>query len=186
MCLLCPLCTHVSNSGRVLKTHTIHNNSHNKVGRQLQFISVVTLIGIHIVPKFQPNPPIITKVINNFVHGNFFQDHCAANCIKIKSYKFLSRPLNFSLFPAQWQDSSYSKCPHSTGPQRTSRQHLRSGRVTSPSHWKHPIFPKKDGMPASLVSWALKASSDGNILTYSKRMMRRNTQKTCSRPSLTL
>ena len=57
-----------------------------------------------------------------------FQDHCVANCIEIKSYKeFLSRPSYFSLFPAQWQDSSYSNCPHSTGPLRTSRQHFRSG-----------------------------------------------------------
>ena len=71
----------MSKSGRVLKTHTIHNNSHNKAARQLQFTSEVTLIGIYIVSKFQPNPSIIAKVIDNFVHGNFFQDH------------FLSRPL---------------------------------------------------------------------------------------------
>ena len=70
----------------MLKTHTICDNSLNKAGRQLQFTSEVTLIGIHIVSKFQPNPTIITKVIDNFVHGNFFQDHCVANCIKIKSY----------------------------------------------------------------------------------------------------
>ena len=38
----------------------------------------------------------------------------------------------------------------------------------SPSHWKCPIFPKKDGMPALLVSWALKASSIGSILRFPK------------------
>ena len=76
----------MSKSGKVLKIHTICDNSHNKAGRQLQFTSEVILIGIHIVSKFQPNPSIITKVIDNFVHGNFFQDHCVANNIKIKSY----------------------------------------------------------------------------------------------------
>ena len=59
----------------MLKTHTIHNNSHNKAAKQLQFISEVTLIGTHIVSKFQPNPTIIAKVIDHFVHGSFFQDH---------------------------------------------------------------------------------------------------------------
>ena len=34
----------------------------------------------------------------------------------------------------------------------------------SPLRWKHPMSPKRDGMPASLVSWALKASSIGNTL----------------------
>ena len=38
----------------------------------------------------------------------------------------------------------------------------------SPSHWKHPISPKTDGMPASLVSWAPKASSNGSHLKISK------------------
>ena len=76
----------MSKSGKVLKTYTIHDNSHNKAGRQLQLTPEMTLIGVHIVSKFQPNPSTITKVINNFVHGNFFQDHCVVNCIKIKSY----------------------------------------------------------------------------------------------------
>ena len=84
---MCPLCICVSKSGKVLKTHTIHDNSHNKAGRQLQFTSEVTLIGIHTVSKFQPNPTIIVKVIDSFVHSSFFQDHCVANCIKIKSYE---------------------------------------------------------------------------------------------------
>ena len=65
----------MSKSGKVLKTHTIHDNSHNMAGRQQQFTPEVTLIGTHIVSKFQPNPTTIAKVINNFVHGNFFQDH---------------------------------------------------------------------------------------------------------------
>ena len=67
----------MSKSGKVLKTHIIHDNSHNKAGRQQRFTPEVTLIGTHIVS----NPTIIVKVINNFVHSNFFQDH------------FLSRPL---------------------------------------------------------------------------------------------
>ena len=79
--------------------NTIHDNSHNKDGRQLQFTPEVTFIGIHIVSKFQPNPSIIANVIDNFVHGNFFQDHCVVNCIKIKSYSnsFQDHPfLSFS------------------------------------------------------------------------------------------
>ena len=38
----------------------------------------------------------------------------------------------------------------------------------SPLRWKRPISPKIDGMPASLVSWAVKVSSDGNILKSPK------------------
>ena len=75
LCLLCLLCTHVSKFGRVLKTHSNHDNSNNKIGRQFKFISEVTLIGPHIVSKFQPNPTIIAKVIHHFVHSSFFQDH---------------------------------------------------------------------------------------------------------------
>ena len=182
-----PIVPHVSKSGRVLKTHTIHNNSHNKAGRQLQFTTEVTLIDIHIVSKFQLDLTIITQVIDNFVHSNFFQDHCVVNCIKIKPHKnsFQDHCI-IGLFPAQWQDSSYSNCPHSTGPQRTSRQHFRSGRVTSPSHWKCPISPKTDGMPASLVSWAPKASSDGSISRFLKMKMQRKSPIMCSRPLQTL
>ena len=64
----------MSKSGKVLKTHKTHNNSHNKDGKQLQFTPEVTLIGAHIVSKFQPNPTIIAEVIATFVHSNFFQD----------------------------------------------------------------------------------------------------------------
>ena len=46
----------------------------------------VTLIGTHIVSKFQPYTPIINKVIAKTVHSKFFQDH------------FLSRPFCFNLF----------------------------------------------------------------------------------------
>ena len=45
----------------------------------------------------------------------------------------------------------------------------------SPSCWKHPISPERDGMPASLVSWALKDSRDGNILTSPKMLKKRKT-----------
>ena len=76
--------------------------------------------------------------------------------------------------------------PNAHIPLALSRQHFRSGRVMSPSHWKGLISPKKDGMPASLVSWAPKASSNGNISRYPKMMMLRNTLITCSRSSLTL
>ena len=104
-----PLCTHMSKSGKVLKTHTICNNSHNKADRQEQFTPEMTLIGIHIVSKFQPNPSIIAKVIDTFVYSNFFQDHCVVICIKIKPYSnffqdhpllstFLSRPLHLVYF----------------------------------------------------------------------------------------
>ena len=71
----------MSKSGKVLQTHKTHDNFPNKDGRQLQFTPEVTLIGAHIVSKLQPNLPIISKVIDNLVHSNFFQDH------------FLSRPL---------------------------------------------------------------------------------------------
>ena len=76
----------MSKSGKVLKQHKIHNNSHNKADRQLQFTSEVTLIGTHIVSKLQPIPTIIAKIIANFVHSNFFQDH------------FLSRPLHGKVY----------------------------------------------------------------------------------------
>ena len=150
----------MSKSGKVLKTHIICDNSHNKAGRQQQFTPEVTLIGTQIVSKFQPNPTIIAKVTNNFVHGNFFQDHCGVNCIKIKPYDtFLSRPsifvyfpfktITFGLIPAQWhRNNSYSNHPCFTCLQMTSRQHSRNGRVISHSCWKPPTFPKKDGMPA--------------------------------------
>ena len=163
---MCPLCTYMSKSGKVLKTHTIHDNFHNKTGRQQQFTTEVTLIGTHIVSKFQPNQTIIAKVINNFGHSNFFQDHFLSRplCNKLHQIKpystFLSRPsifvhfpfktISFSLILAQWhQDSSYSNHPCLTGLQMTSRQHSRNGRVISHSHWKPPTFPQKDDMPAS-------------------------------------
>ena len=190
---MCPLCTHVSKSGRVLKTHTIHDNSHNKAGRQLQFISEVTLIGTHIVSKFQPNPTIIATVMDHFgtQAASFktisFQDHCVANCIEINSYKdFFQDHLDLVYFQHNGRTAHIPTTPHSTGPLRTSRQHFRSGRVMSPSRWKCPIFPKTDGMPASLVSWALKASSDGSILRFPKMMNSRKSWITYSKPSLTL
>ena len=151
----------MSKSGKVLKTHKTCGNSYNKAGRQQQFTLEVTLIGTHIMSKFWSKPTIIAKVINNFVHSSFFQDHCLVNCIKIKPYAtFLSRPsifiyfpfktITFSLILAQWHwDSSYSNHPCLIGLQMTSIQCSRNGRVISHSHWKSPTFPKKDGMPAS-------------------------------------
>ena len=89
----------MSKSGNVLKTHKTCDNSHNKDGRQLQFTPEVTLISAHIVSKLQPNQTIIAKVIDNFVHHNFFQDHCVVNCTKIKPYgELLSRPSIWSTF----------------------------------------------------------------------------------------
>ena len=186
-----------------------HDNSHNKAGRQLQFISEVTLIGAHIMSKLQPNPTIIARVIANFVHSNIFQDHFLSRPLCAKLYQnsaiwqFLSRPsiwstfrsyftffqnhcpnftpfktifgtsfktITFSLILGQWwQDSSYSNHPSLTGTQTTNRQHSRNGRVIWHSHWKPPTFPKKDGMPASLVSWALKASKRWQHLEISKQ-----------------
>ena len=84
---------------------------------------------------------------------------------------------------AQWQDSLSSNCPHSTGPPRTSRWHLKSGKVMSPSHWKHPTFPEIDGMQASSGSWAMKVSSDGNTLTSPKMSKEGKYQRTSSPPS---
>ena len=74
----------------------------------------------------------------------------------------------FSTVTAQWRDSLSSNHPHSTGPLRTSRWHSKSGKVMSPSHWKHPTFPKTDSMQASSGSWATKVSSNGNTLTSPK------------------
>ena len=37
LCQLCLLCTRVSKSDRVLKTHSNHDNSNNKIGRQFKF-----------------------------------------------------------------------------------------------------------------------------------------------------
>ena len=51
------------------------------------------------------------------IHSYFFQDHFG-------SFKTI---FLFSIFTAQWQDSSFSSRPHSTGPLRTSRQPSRSG-----------------------------------------------------------
>ena len=80
------------------------------------------------------------------------------NCIGSHSYKILSRPFGFfqdhslfSIFTAQWQDSSFSSRPHFTGPPRTSKWPLRSGRVMSPSRWKRPISP--DRWYASIVGF---------------------------------
>ena len=148
-------------SWQSVKNKHICDNSHNKAGGQQQFTPEVTLIGTHIVSKFQSNLTIIAKVIDSFVHGNFFQDHCVANWIKIKPYStFLSRPsifvyfsfktITFSLILAQWHwDSSYSNHPCLTGLQMTSRQHSRNGRAISHSCWKPLTSPQKDGMPAS-------------------------------------
>ena len=65
----------MSKSDRVLKTHSNCDNSNNNSGRLFKFTSEVTLIGLHIVSKFQPNPSIFGKVIHHFVHSSFFQDH---------------------------------------------------------------------------------------------------------------
>ena len=73
--ILCLLCTRMSKFDRVLKTHSNRDNSNNNSGRLFKFTSEVTLIGPHIVSKFQPNPSIFGKVIHHFVHGSFFQDH---------------------------------------------------------------------------------------------------------------
>ena len=75
LCILCLLCTRMSKSDRVLKTHSNRDNSNNNIGRLFKFTPEVTLIGPHIVSKFQPNPSIFGKVIHHFVHGSFFQDH---------------------------------------------------------------------------------------------------------------
>ena len=45
----------------------------------------------------------------------------------------------------------------------------------SPSRWKCPISPERDGMPASLVSWALKVSRGWQHLEISKDVERRKT-----------
>ena len=44
---------------QVFNKHTNHDNSGNNIGRQVQFTSEVTPIGVNIVFKLQPNPTII-------------------------------------------------------------------------------------------------------------------------------
>ena len=157
---MCPLCTWMSKSGKVLKAHIICNNSHNKPGRHKQFTPEVTLIGTHIVSKFSQIQPLLPKLSTIlYMATSFktisFQEHCVVNCIKIKPYGtflclFPFKTITFSLILVQWhQDSSYSNHPCLTGLQTTSRQHSRNGRVISHSHWKPPTFPQKDVMPAS-------------------------------------
>ena len=84
---------------------------------------------------------------------NFCQDHYP-NFTPFKTIFGTSfKIITFSLILAQWQqDSSYSNHPSLTGTQTSSRQHSRNSRVISHLRWKPPTFPKKDGMPASLVS----------------------------------
>ena len=180
----------MSKSGRVLKTHTICDNSHNKAGRQLQFTSEVTLIGIHIVSKFQPNPTIIAKVINNFVHSNFFQDffqdHCVANCIEIKSYENFFQDHCILVYFQHNGRTAYIPTTHIPLALRGPADSISGVAESHHPHIGSIQYPPKDGMPASLVSWALKASSNGNISRYPKMMMQRNTLITCSRPLLTL
>ena len=188
----------MSKFDRVLKTHSNQDNSNDKIARLFKFTPEVTPIGPHIMSKLQPNPTIFGKVIHHFVHGSFFQDHPhrVPLCVKLHwncSYELLSRPFGFfqdhslfSIFTAQWQDSSFSSHPHSTGPPRTSKWPTSSGRVTSPSRWKRPISPERDGMQASLVSWALRDSRDGHISTSPKTKKEGKTRRTSSKPSQTL
>ena len=100
----CAHCAPIRANPAVLKTHKTCNNFHNQDGRQLQFTPEVTLIGAHIVSKLQTNPTIIAKVIDNFVHSNFFQDHFLSIPLCCKLYQnqaiwqFLSRPSIWSPF----------------------------------------------------------------------------------------
>ena len=76
--LLCPadpLWSPMSKIGRVSKTHKKQGNFCNRGVSWLQLIPEVTLVGTHIVSKFQLCTPIISKVIANSVHSNSFQDH---------------------------------------------------------------------------------------------------------------
>ena len=108
--------------------------------------------------KLQLNPTIFSKVIHHFVHGQLLSRPfpigltiVVSNCIKIHSYEYFFQdhlgsfktiPL-FSIFTAQWQDSSFSSHPHSTGPPRTSRWPLGSGRVMSPSTLEASNIPRE-------------------------------------------
>ena len=132
----------------------------------------VNLIGIHIVSKFQPNPTIITKFINNFCTRQLlsrpfpFKTIVQQNCIKIKSYRnSLSRPLHFSLFPAQWQDSSSSNWPTFHWPSEDQQDSIQGvaeshhPHIESVQHpqgkmvCKHHGFPGHQRLQAMAASW---------------------------------
>ena len=137
--------------------------------------------------NFSQIQPLLPKLLTILYTAASFktisiQYHCVANCIEINSYEYFFQDHCFSLFPAQWQDSSYSNCPHSTGPLRTNR--WPSG--VEESHHPHvgsiSISPETDGMPALLVSWAPKASSVGSTLRSPKMKNSRKPQKMYSQP----
>ena len=75
----------MSKFGGVSKTHKKHINFHNRSGSPSKLTSKVSTIGVHIVSKFQPCTPIISKVIAKSGPSNSFQDH------------LISRPLYFNL-----------------------------------------------------------------------------------------
>ena len=92
LCQLCLLCTHMSKSDRVLKTHSNRDNSNNKIGRQFKFTSEVTPTGPHIVSKLQPNPTIFGKVIHHFCTWQLLSrpspvGTTMGHCIKIQFFQ---------------------------------------------------------------------------------------------------
>ena len=105
------------------------------------------------------------------------QYHCVANCIKINSYEHFFQD-HFDLVYFQHNGrTAHIPTTHIPlalrGPADMAFEEWQS-HVTL-VHWKHPISPERDGMPASLVSWAQKASSDWQHLKISKDVEQRKT-----------
>ena len=93
LCLLCLLCTHVSKFDRLLKTHSNHDNSNNKIGRQFKFTSKVTLIGPTLCQIFSPIQQLLAKLSTILYMAASFKTIpigylCVSNCIKIHSYEY--------------------------------------------------------------------------------------------------
>ena len=72
----CPLWPLMSKFGTFSKTHRKGGNYHNRGSSKQKFIPEMTTTGAHIVPRFQPCNPNISKVITKRVLSGFFQDPC--------------------------------------------------------------------------------------------------------------
>ena len=183
------MCTHVSKFGKVLKTHTIRNNSHNKAGRQLQFTSEVTLIGAHIVSKFQPNPTIIVQVIDHFVQRQLLSRPSPFNTIvwqialKLTHMSISFKTIVLVYFQHNGRTAHIPTAHIPLALRGPTDSLLGVEESHHPCVGSVPISPKRDGMPALLVSWALKASSIGSTLRSPQTKMPGSPQKTYSQPS---
>ena len=167
--------TRAGTSGKVFNKHINRDNSGNNIGRQVQSTSEVTHIGPHIAFKLQPNPTVIDQVIHHPVHckaisririqiQSSIRPHCELFHIQIHS----DQTIELVYLQHNGRTAHLPTAHIPLALPRTSRRHLKSGKVMSPLHWKCPTFPKTDGMPASSGSWVTKVSSNGNTLTSPK------------------